>query len=228
MWTIAVTTPCAEVVGRSGRPLHRQLAERGEQLLGDARRLLVRDRIGQRHRVRDLGRVGEPRRRHVEREEPAREAGVARRVEIDVHRRLAAPAVQHEVVVPVDDHCRILRTTVAGSAVVTETPLRIIICEDDEKLATLVEEILDADGRFIVVGRAGNGDEAVRLVAELAPDVVLMDIGMPVPRRHRRDARDPRSATRASTSSSTPARTSTATSRAPTRRAPPASCTRTR
>jgi two-component system, NarL family, nitrate/nitrite response regulator NarL len=62
----------------------------------------------------------------------------------------------------------------------TEPPLRIIVCEDDEKLATLVQEILDADGRFIVVGRAENGDEAVRLVAELAPDVVLMDIGMPV------------------------------------------------
>ena len=62
----------------------------------------------------------------------------------------------------------------------TESPLRIIVCEDDENLATLVEEILDADGRFVVVGRAVNGDEAVRLVAELAPDVVLMDIGMPV------------------------------------------------
>ena len=62
----------------------------------------------------------------------------------------------------------------------TEVPLRIVICEDDEKLAALVEEILDKDGRFIVVGRASDGDEAVRLVAEQAPDVVLMDIGMPV------------------------------------------------
>jgi DNA-binding NarL/FixJ family response regulator len=63
---------------------------------------------------------------------------------------------------------------------VTDVPLRIVICEDDEKLAALVEEILDKDGRFIVVGRASDGDEAVRLVAEQAPDVVLMDIGMPV------------------------------------------------
>ena len=61
-----------------------------------------------------------------------------------------------------------------------DAPLRIIICEDDEKLAALVEEILDRDGRFMVVGRATDGDEAVRLVAEHAPDVVLMDIGMPV------------------------------------------------
>jgi len=62
---------------------------------------------------------------------------------------------------------------------VTEAPLRIVIAEDDAGLATLIEEILKGDGRFIVVGRAGDGDEAVRLVAEHQPDVVLMDIGMP-------------------------------------------------
>jgi len=62
---------------------------------------------------------------------------------------------------------------------VTEEPLRILICEDDENLATLVEESLDADGRFIVVARAGSGEEAVRLAEQHAPDVVLMDIGLP-------------------------------------------------
>lgn len=61
----------------------------------------------------------------------------------------------------------------------TEAPLRIVIAEDDAGLATLIEEILEGDGRFIVVGKAGDGDEAVRLVAEHQPDVVLMDIGMP-------------------------------------------------
>ena len=62
---------------------------------------------------------------------------------------------------------------------VTEEPLRILIAEDDERLATLVEEILDGDGRFLVVGRAQTGDEAIRLAEEHAPDIVLMDIGMP-------------------------------------------------
>jgi DNA-binding NarL/FixJ family response regulator len=61
----------------------------------------------------------------------------------------------------------------------TETPLRILICEDDQRLAALVSETLDADGRFIVIGRATSGDEAIRLTAEHAPDVVLMDIGLP-------------------------------------------------
>jgi DNA-binding NarL/FixJ family response regulator len=62
---------------------------------------------------------------------------------------------------------------------VAETPLTIVICEDDEKLATLVEEILEGDGRFIVAGHASDGDEAVRLCEQHAPDIVLMDIGMP-------------------------------------------------
>jgi DNA-binding NarL/FixJ family response regulator len=62
---------------------------------------------------------------------------------------------------------------------VNETPLRIVIAEDDAQLAELVERILDEDGRFIVVGRASDGDEAVRLCEEHGPDMVLMDIGMP-------------------------------------------------
>jgi two-component system response regulator DesR len=62
---------------------------------------------------------------------------------------------------------------------VLETPLRIVICEDDEQLGALVADLLERDGRFIVVGRALDGEEAVRLVEAQAPDVVLMDIGLP-------------------------------------------------
>jgi DNA-binding NarL/FixJ family response regulator len=62
---------------------------------------------------------------------------------------------------------------------VAETPLTVVICEDDEQLAALVEEMLGADERFVLVGRAADGDEAVRLCAEHEPDIVLMDIGMP-------------------------------------------------
>ena len=60
-----------------------------------------------------------------------------------------------------------------------QNPLRIVICEDDERLAALVEELLERDGRFSVVGRARDGDEAVELVEEHSPDMVLMDIAMP-------------------------------------------------
>ena len=61
----------------------------------------------------------------------------------------------------------------------THRRLRILICEDDERLATLVMETLAADERFDVVARATNGEEAIHLAEQHAPDVVLMDIGMP-------------------------------------------------
>jgi len=62
---------------------------------------------------------------------------------------------------------------------VTETALRILLAEDDEQLASLVETLLDGDERFLVVGRATTGDDAVALCEQHAPDIVLMDIGMP-------------------------------------------------
>jgi DNA-binding NarL/FixJ family response regulator len=62
---------------------------------------------------------------------------------------------------------------------VIDTPLRILLAEDDDGLAELVGTILTGDGRFIVVGRATTGDDAVTLCEEHAPDIVLMDIGMP-------------------------------------------------
>jgi DNA-binding NarL/FixJ family response regulator len=62
---------------------------------------------------------------------------------------------------------------------VTDTPLRVVIAEDDARLAALVSDLLDGDGRFIVVGHAASGDDAVRLCEEQSPDIVLMDIAMP-------------------------------------------------
>ena len=51
----------------------------------------------------------------------------------------------------------------------TDRRLRILICEDDERLATLVTETLAADGRFDVVARATTGEEAIRLTEEHRP-----------------------------------------------------------
>lgn len=77
----------------------------------------------------------------------------------------------------------------------TETPLRIVIAEDDAKLATLVEELLDRDSRFVVVARASDGNQAVRLAEQHQPDLVLMDIGLPgrdgIDATHAIHARDP-------------------------------------
>ena len=56
----------------------------------------------------------------------------------------------------------------------------VLIADDHVLFAEALEAILLADGRVQVVGRARDGAEAVRLATELEPDVVLMDISMPV------------------------------------------------
>jgi DNA-binding NarL/FixJ family response regulator len=59
-------------------------------------------------------------------------------------------------------------------------PISVLIADDHALFVEALEAILSADDRIAVVGNATNGEEAVRLTTELEPDVVLMDISMPV------------------------------------------------
>jgi two-component system nitrate/nitrite response regulator NarL len=59
-------------------------------------------------------------------------------------------------------------------------PIRVLIADDHRLFAEALEAILSGDERITVVGHAGDGGEAVKLAHELKPDVVLMDINMPV------------------------------------------------
>jgi len=57
--------------------------------------------------------------------------------------------------------------------------IRILVADDIPQTRTEIQRLLSLEGHFTVVGEAGNGEEAVRLAAQLQPDVVLMDINMP-------------------------------------------------
>jgi DNA-binding NarL/FixJ family response regulator len=56
----------------------------------------------------------------------------------------------------------------------------VVIADDQRLFAEALEAILSTDGRIDVVGRALDGRAAVDLAREHHPDVVLMDIAMPV------------------------------------------------
>jgi DNA-binding NarL/FixJ family response regulator len=58
--------------------------------------------------------------------------------------------------------------------------IRVLIADDHRLFAEALEAILAGDERISVVATAADGKEAVRLAQEHHPDVVLMDISMPV------------------------------------------------
>jgi len=61
-----------------------------------------------------------------------------------------------------------------------DRPVRVLIADDHALFAKTLETILDSDERLEVVGHADTGEQAVERAAALAPDVVVMDITMPV------------------------------------------------
>jgi DNA-binding NarL/FixJ family response regulator len=57
--------------------------------------------------------------------------------------------------------------------------IRVLLADDQALVRAGFRALLDAERDITIVGEAANGDEAVRMVLDLAPDVVLMDIRMP-------------------------------------------------
>ncbi len=83
----------------------------------------------------------------------------------------------------------------AAPAPATSRATRILVAEDEAIIRLDLAEMLGEAG-YEVVGQASNGEQAVEMARELEPDLVIMDVKMPVmdaSARPRRSAR-PRSA----------------------------------
>ena len=57
--------------------------------------------------------------------------------------------------------------------------IRVLLVDDHTMVRQSMRRSMEGEG-FEIVGEAGDGEEGVRLAAALAPDVVLMDVSMPV------------------------------------------------
>jgi DNA-binding NarL/FixJ family response regulator len=58
-------------------------------------------------------------------------------------------------------------------------PIRILLVDDHALLRAGLRALLATEQDITVAGEAGTGEEAVKLAAELLPDIVLMDLSMP-------------------------------------------------
>ena len=54
------------------------------------------------------------------------------------------------------------------------------LCDDVAAMRVVLRLVLEADGAIAVVGEAGDGATAVREIGSLRPDVVVLDLSMPV------------------------------------------------
>ncbi len=58
-------------------------------------------------------------------------------------------------------------------------PIQIVLVDDSAEFLVSAERVLASESRIAVVGRANSGQDALNIVNQLHPDLVLMDLSMP-------------------------------------------------
>jgi len=61
-----------------------------------------------------------------------------------------------------------------------ERPIRVVLIDDHRQVHSVVATVLHAAADILLVGQGANGAEALTLCQELQPDLILMDVVMPV------------------------------------------------
>lgn len=59
-------------------------------------------------------------------------------------------------------------------------PIRILLADDDPAIRMLLRRLLETHACWEVCGEAGDGSEAVGQAQRLAPDIIILDLAMPV------------------------------------------------
>ncbi len=59
-------------------------------------------------------------------------------------------------------------------------PITVLVVDDEARIRRFARLLLESDNKVSVVGEADNGQAAAALARELSPDVIVMDISMPV------------------------------------------------
>lgn len=77
-------------------------------------------------------------------------------------------------------HLRWVQVFVSIRGQLTCMPTRILLVDDQRLMREGLRTLLELENDFEIVGEAGDGQAALDLYAQLQPDVVLMDIRMPV------------------------------------------------
>ena len=57
--------------------------------------------------------------------------------------------------------------------------VKVLVVDDHQLLRIGVRDAIGRNSRFKIVGEAGDGEQALQLVASLKPDIVITDIDMP-------------------------------------------------
>lgn len=61
-----------------------------------------------------------------------------------------------------------------------EPKFKVVIAEDHHAMRALTRDVLESSNRFEIVGEAENGNQAIDLCKQAKPDLVLLDLKMPV------------------------------------------------
>ncbi|OEU67570.1 MAG: hypothetical protein BA867_03885 [Desulfobacterales bacterium S5133MH16] len=58
--------------------------------------------------------------------------------------------------------------------------IRVLIVDDSPMMCKILSDIIESDEEMEVAGTAGNGEEALKKIGELEPDIITLDVNMPV------------------------------------------------